>query len=1212
MRIHANLSAINTNNRMKSNQTELSKSLEKLSSGNKINRAADDAAGLTISEGMRAQIRGLNRAVLNAQDGLSYVYTSDSIVQEASQILQRMRELTIQSQNDTLADRDREAIQKEITALKESINSMASNTSYNDSLKAVEMHEAQYGLLEGIRQFGGAVYISEGINDSLLIIANGETTAVQIPAGKYEPIEELVDTLDTIIYDKNPNIIFSLTEDKSLAVQVENSPDIAKIKGSASSLFFDYEIGNKPGMIIGTTDYSTGNQKLRITAGQNDTLSFYIGPINKVSLTFPAGDYTREDTVGYINQYLQSIGADAEAALYGEKNISIYSDTFAVTGLNGNMFKVDAHTSVLYDNVNYGRVSKSTSYVLGAKDISGGVKFDERDSYFTISAQTKDLTQKTVQINLVSASDNIPKEYKASELVDVIQQQLDDANLNIDVSIKSNRLYFENNFLGNGFNVKLENYSENVRTAIFDQMMTNYYSPTVQDGRDIAATITGNYADRSTMTIDSTNNQFEILINDVNHSITITDGSYTVDSMISFLQTESDKLNLGILFNKKGFADSQALEITSDVNKIQLQESSASNILFGGNTIDYPAIRNGWDGAPTYPVEGTVGPPEFEQYAATVTGKVDLSSGLTVTDANNQLSFNVQGQSHTVTLENRYYTQDELELVLNVKLANTGVSAKIDNSYLVLTTDNKGRNVNFSNVTGLGMERSYPENLPTNVATPGKTTAIVSGYSTFSSAQTIQVTDTNNSLAFDFLTNGISQSVDISIPNGSYSTDTLLIALKSSIINVTPPVDVTFEMEDTSSGKRFKLIANTEGSQHQFSNISGELYKDIFTRRDYLATPNQTTAYSSITEAYTVGRTDLNNQIEIFPTTNDILTFDVSYQSKKYTLDVQIPAGTYSPSSLAAAFNTALKEKLIDQTLPEDLLTAQIGVQGANQNVSNANKFVLIERAKNDGRNDNGNTIIDGVRGSAAYTFFYQSNGIPKPTYVTGVTNLSQGLTITEEYNDELSVDVNNETFTLKFPAGTYAADELLKVINEELTAKKTGLIATYHENKLRLSYKENGTIPIDGVTGNARDDLFFKTERRDGDNAVHLQIGANQNQSYLVKQTTLSDRLLRINTISVLSAEKAKKALNRIDGAVNMVTLKLGNIGAVQNRLERVLNINRNVSENLVRAESQIRDADMAKETMKFTKQNILSQAMQAMLAQATKTPQAVLDLLK
>lgn len=213
-------------------------------------------------------------------------------------------------------------------------------------------------------------------------------------------------------------------------------------------------------------------------------------------------------------------------------------------------------------------------------------------------------------------------------------------------------------------------------------------------------------------------------------------------------------------------------------------------------------------------------------------------------------------------------------------------------------------------------------------------------------------------MSFDFLTNGISQSVNITIPNGPYSTDTLLIALKSSIINVTPPVDVTFELEDTPSGKRIKLIANTEGSQHQFSNISGELYKDIFTRRDYLATPNQTTAYSSITEAYTVGRSDLDNQIEIFPTTNDILTFDVNYRSNKYTLDVQIPAGTYSPSSLAVAFNAALKEKLIEQNLPDDLLTAQIGVQSADQNVSNANKFVLIEKAKNDGRNDNGNTIM--------------------------------------------------------------------------------------------------------------------------------------------------------------------------------------------------------------------------------------------------------------
>src|ERR1044071_4313572 len=110
---------------------DLSKSIEKLSSGLRINRAADDAAGLTISEKLRGQTRGLNQAVRNAQDGINMIQTAEGGLNETHSILQRMRELAVQGSNDTLTDTDRGAIASELTALNNEINRIAGNTEYN-------------------------------------------------------------------------------------------------------------------------------------------------------------------------------------------------------------------------------------------------------------------------------------------------------------------------------------------------------------------------------------------------------------------------------------------------------------------------------------------------------------------------------------------------------------------------------------------------------------------------------------------------------------------------------------------------------------------------------------------------------------------------------------------------------------------------------------------------------------------------------------------------------------------------------------------------------------------------------------------------------------------------------------------------------------------------------------------------------------------------
>ena len=131
MIVQHNMTAMNTNRQLGISVGQLAKSTEKLSSGYRINRAADDAAGLAISEKMRSQIRGLNQASTNAQDGISMIQTAEGALQESHSILQRMRELTIQAANGTETDEDRGNIQDEITQLQDELDRISETTEFN-------------------------------------------------------------------------------------------------------------------------------------------------------------------------------------------------------------------------------------------------------------------------------------------------------------------------------------------------------------------------------------------------------------------------------------------------------------------------------------------------------------------------------------------------------------------------------------------------------------------------------------------------------------------------------------------------------------------------------------------------------------------------------------------------------------------------------------------------------------------------------------------------------------------------------------------------------------------------------------------------------------------------------------------------------------------------------------------------------------------------
>lgn len=155
MRIQHNISAINANRQLGINNNSVAKNLEKLSSGYKINRAGDDAAGLAISEKMRSQIRGLDQATNNANDGISLVQTAEGALNETHSILQRMKELATQSSNGTYQDNvDRENITKEVEALKSEITRISTSTNFN-----------KINLLDGSLGAGSSVKTTLGTTD---------------------------------------------------------------------------------------------------------------------------------------------------------------------------------------------------------------------------------------------------------------------------------------------------------------------------------------------------------------------------------------------------------------------------------------------------------------------------------------------------------------------------------------------------------------------------------------------------------------------------------------------------------------------------------------------------------------------------------------------------------------------------------------------------------------------------------------------------------------------------------------------------------------------------------------------------------------------------------------------------------------------------------------------------------------------------------------
>ena len=466
--------SMRTVNNAKSSETKLAQATRRLSSGYRINSAADDAAGLAISEKLRSIDRGIRQGMRNITDGINYIDTVDGASQEIHNMLHRMKELAVESANGTYSNLDRKALDLEYQQLIDEIGQIADSAEFN-GIPLFERHFPEYEKNEGVVVHNEPITI-DGSNNTLVLgyTIDGQQRefTVDIPNGTYG-VDELADAIDTILFNGVDSLIIGVNTENQFTMQCEGGK-IDYISGSASSLFYDTVIGSSDGYLLGVTSFSNDTTaRLEVIAGKNDVISFRLGNNDDTlySITLDKAMFTRPELVEHINQKLEAAGlpCNVEAVMYtnseGKKVIGLKSEQ-TITGLAGNFLMIDGGSTLIhspiYDICCYSTLVNSEATLTGTKQVSAGVEIERgRNDYFVLDASwyTGDGLSKTekLRIDLLDPGENLRTYSSGDQLISRISEQLEALDCPIQAELTDNgELKFSTLQYGKECKIKLD------------------------------------------------------------------------------------------------------------------------------------------------------------------------------------------------------------------------------------------------------------------------------------------------------------------------------------------------------------------------------------------------------------------------------------------------------------------------------------------------------------------------------------------------------------------------------------------------------------------------------------------------------------------------------------------------------------------------------------------------------------------------------------
>lgn len=371
MIIQHNMQAANANRMLGKVVTDQSKSTEKLSSGYRINRAADDAAGLSISEKMRSQIRGLNQASTNAQDGISLIQTAEGALGESHSILQRMRELSVQAANGTETDDDRQAVQDEISQLQEELTRISETTEFN-TMKLLDGSLGGGSSTKGIKVDAsvstkalagnaltttaatkGKYTSATAVNSADAGMTTGDTTSLTVnylnEKGEQESLTiNLKYKDDTTLVSEDGSREYTVASGAATTAQKTNA-FLAELKQSSLKDSFNITSGADKTLVFEAKEGGTETSRILSTSESNTKAGVYTqsAVVATANTTTPADAY--QGITDAIGSYDGGATTDIEDYIFtvnGER--FMYADAAGVTALKNKSE---------YSDVNYVQVA---------------------------------------------------------------------------------------------------------------------------------------------------------------------------------------------------------------------------------------------------------------------------------------------------------------------------------------------------------------------------------------------------------------------------------------------------------------------------------------------------------------------------------------------------------------------------------------------------------------------------------------------------------------------------------------------------------------------------------------------------------------------------------------------------------------------------------------------------------------------------------------
>lgn len=985
----------------------IAEATQRLSSGYRINSAADDAAGLAVSEKLRAIDRGLRQGIRNVNDGINYTCTMDGSAQEIHNMIHRMKELAVEAANDTNERLDREALDLEYQQLLDEIGHITDTAHFN-GLPLFEKHEATYGDAAGNVVHTEPVTINKD-NDTLKIgyYLNGvqNECVVKIPHGTYTA-DEVADMIDDELYSGAPNLIIGVNPDGKFTMQVEGGK-LDYIGGTGASLFFDTIIGSAEGYLLGVTGFEDDeNAWLPIVAGKNDVMQFRLGDDETVyTITLDSGrSFTRPLLIDHINEKLAEAGlgdevkAIAETSDSGRKVIALGSQK-TLTGLSGNFIMIDGkehpYTSPLYDICLYSELKNTPSVLSGAKPILSNTEIIRgRNDYFVLDVSTYDAdgnkVNSQVRIDLLDAGENKRVYATAADLIQRISDKLNDTGLPLTVKQNSSLgIEISSKQYGKSCNISLNTTkvpSGYMVWDLFDNGTLNRVTPRVTNSVYTPASVTAkkNISGGAVIPADANELKFKLTFTDnTTREITVpaTAGSYADASSIV------DELNRSLANEYPDLADKLVFSAGSTL-KLSANGTGAANIktISALDCTGYYTL-----------IGGSVLSPNIE--------KVEGSSQTLVSysDTTSGGSPNVTSTSGSTDNGIHYTT-----VAINPIAHEEGEYIK-DSSCTV--TPKGGTSTPYTVTEGDVPVTKY-HTTPATIEFKDVLTQFSAGGKS--------IKDVN--LSFDLTDNsGGKKSFSIDIPKGSTSTQAV-----NAIKNALGSYGTV-----STSGNTLTLTSKEEGDKIQFENVGGSFIKTSYVNPGSNKTGAQIDAANN--KYYIPASTKLTAAGSNIPLKVDASsdTLNVSACGKNYSL--KLTHGTYSSlADLAAELNARISDA--DGGSPRFAAT----VSGSS--------IVLTADRTLSGK-------IDNISGSC---LIYKKNECfdpaTKPNYDPTTGNVENPATIRAESIDShlpLTVDSTNNTVTMTYstpggsenltitiPDGTYTSGSALEsAINGAIAA---------------------------------------------------------------------------------------------------------------------------------------------------------------------------------